>query len=107
MFKNPPGSISMPLCALLASLAFAIALPAFANEPVDESAAAKSNLAPDPALATRAAHTHHRSVAPTRGSHPQASDPSPRSAASSSEAMVMPRRPVSASARASAVAPRR
>jgi hypothetical protein len=50
MFEKPPGAISMPLCALLASLAIAIALPAFANEPVDESAAAKSDLAPEPAL---------------------------------------------------------
>jgi hypothetical protein len=40
----------MPLCVLLASLVFAIALPVFANEPGDEPVAALSNLAPELAL---------------------------------------------------------
>jgi hypothetical protein len=50
MSENPPRSNSMPLCVLLASLVFAIALPVFANEPGDEPVAALSNLAPEPAL---------------------------------------------------------
>jgi len=46
---NPPRSNSMPLCALLASIAFAVASPVFANEPSDEPLAALSDLAPKPA----------------------------------------------------------
>jgi hypothetical protein len=50
MSESPLRSISMYLCVLLASLVFAIASPAFADEPGDEPVAALSDLAPEPAL---------------------------------------------------------
>jgi hypothetical protein len=50
MFERPPRSIPVPQFVLLASLVFAIAPPAFANEPGDESVAAQSDLASEPAL---------------------------------------------------------
>jgi hypothetical protein len=50
MPENPPRSTSMSLCVLLASIAIAIASPAFANQPSDEQVAAMSDLAPKPAL---------------------------------------------------------
>ena len=50
MSENPPRSISASLCVLFASLVFAIAPPAFANEPGDEPVVAPSDLAPEPAL---------------------------------------------------------
>jgi hypothetical protein len=40
----------MSLCVLLASLVFATAPPAFANESGDEAVVARSDLAPEPAL---------------------------------------------------------
>ena len=49
MSENPPRSISMSLCVLLASLVFAIAPPVFAKESGDEPVAAPSDLAPEPA----------------------------------------------------------
>jgi hypothetical protein len=50
MSESSPRLISMPLCVLLASLVFAIAPPAFANESGDEPVAALSDLAPESAL---------------------------------------------------------
>ena len=49
MSESPLPSISMPLCVLLSSLAFAIASPVFADEARDEAVAALSDPAPESA----------------------------------------------------------
>jgi len=49
MSGTPPGSISMFLCVLLSSWAFAMASPAFANEPGDNPVTALSDPAREPA----------------------------------------------------------
>ena len=48
MSEAPLRSFSVPLCASLVSLLFALASPAFANEPSAELAAAASGLALEP-----------------------------------------------------------
>jgi len=50
MPENPPRYTSISLCVLLASIAFAVASPVFANEPHGEPVAVRSDLASNPAL---------------------------------------------------------
>jgi len=50
MSEAPPASISIPLCVLLASIAFATPSAVFANEPHGKPVAARPDLASNPAL---------------------------------------------------------